>query len=241
MPTLPQILSQLQFITQEAALLGLFVTACVILVARDWRVLMLALLAQYVLVGLVLSRLVRPDIATLEVLIGAFICPILFLSARQISASALPTTLSINNRADTGRHLAYWRRAFELIGSFLKGQDRRREPAATGFIFRVFVALLMILVVTTLSKTFTLPGLSSSVNTAVYWLILAGLVTLALTENPMKVGHGLFTALTGFQLFYATVEKSLLMTGLWGAVNLLIALAIGYLIVVKGTGLEEEL
>ena len=72
------------------------------------------------------------------------------------------------------------------------------------------------------------------------WLILAGLVTLVLTEEPIKVGHGLFTALVGFELFYATVESSLLLTGLWGAINLLIALAIGYLAVVKGTGLEEE-
>ena len=66
----------------------------------------------------------------------------------------------------------------------------------------------MILVATTLSNTVTLPGLSFSVNTAVFWLILAGLTTLTLTEDPLKVGHGLFTALTGFELYYATVEKS---------------------------------
>jgi hypothetical protein len=78
------------------------------------------------------------------------------------------------------------------------------------------------------------------VNTAVFWLTLAGLVTLTLTEEPIKTGHGLFTALTGFELFYATVENSLLLTGLWGAMNLLIALAIGYLTVIRGTGPEEE-
>jgi hypothetical protein len=98
----------------------------------------------------------------------------------------------------------------------------------------------MILVAITLSSTFRLPGLSASVNTAVFWLILAGLVTLVLTEDPLKVGLGLFTTLTGFELFYTTVERSLLLTGLWGAVNLLIALVIGYLIVVIGTGPEEE-
>ena len=99
----------------------------------------------------------------------------------------------------------------------------------------------MILVATTLSNTFALPDLSTDVTTAVYWLVLAGLVTLTLTEDPMRVGHGLFTALTGFDLFYTTLEKSLLITGLWGAVNLLIALAIGYLTVAKGAGPEEEL
>lgn len=240
MPTLPEILDQLQFISQEAALLGLFVTASIILVGRDWRSLILALLVQYILVGLVLSRLVRPDIATLKVLIGAFICPILFLSARQVSVTGLAPNLAGQPSHFVNRAGSWRRHAYLIVASLLKGQDRRRGPAATGFMFRVFGALLMILVAINLSNAIALPGLPTSVNTAVFWLILAGLVTLALTEDPIKVGHGLFTALVGFELFYATVESSLLLTGLWGAINLLIALAIGYLAVVKGTGLEEE-
>jgi uncharacterized MnhB-related membrane protein len=242
MPTLPEILDQLQFISQEAALLGLFVTASIILVGRDWRSLILALLIQYILVGLVLSRLVRPDIATLKVLIGAFICPVLFLSARQVSVSGLATNLAMKPRLSSNRSRSgsWWRRSYPIVVSLIKGQDRRRRPAATGLMFRVFGALLMILVAINLSNAIALPGLPSAVNTAVYWLILAGLITLALTEDPIKVGHGLFTALVGFELFYATVENSLLLIGLWGATNLLIALAIGYLAVVRGTGPEEE-
>lgn len=239
MPTLPEILNQLQIISQETALLGLFLTACIVLIGRDWRVLILALLVQYVLVGVVLSRLTRPDIATLKVMIGAFICPILFLSARQVSARFRSITMTIH-QADGEVYGTGWRPMVASVTRLLVGQGRRRGPAATGLIFRVFAALLMILVAITLSSTFSLPGLSPSVNTAVFWLILAGLATLILTEDPMKVGLGLFTTLTGFELFYTTVERSLLLTGLWGAVNLLIALVIGYLIVVKGTGLEEE-
>ena len=56
----------------------------------------------------------------------------------------------------------------------------------------------------------------------------------------MKVGVGLLTGLTGFSLLYTTIENSLLLTGMWGSVNLLIALAIGYLTVVKGSSIEEE-
>ena len=99
----------------------------------------------------------------------------------------------------------------------------------------------MMLVVTTFSKTFPLPNLATSVTIAVYWLVAVGLTILILTEDPMKSGHGLLTALSGFGLFYATLESSLLLTGLWGTVNLLIALAIGYLTVVKGTILEEDI
>ncbi|MCL4297473.1 MAG: hypothetical protein KJ077_17170 [Anaerolineae bacterium] len=236
MPTLPEILARLQFLTQEWALLGLFITAGIILVARDWRTLILALLAQYILAGLILSRLVRPDIAALKVMIGAFICPILFLSARQVS-----TRLSLFSPfTEKGQGFSHWWQNFSLT-SLLLGRDRRRGPAATGFTFRVLAVVLMIIVTTTLSSTFALPNLSLNVTTSVYWLVLAGLVTLILTEDPMRVGHGLFTVLTGFDLYYTTLEKSLMMTGLWGAVNLLIALAIGYLIIAKGARPEEEL
>ena len=99
----------------------------------------------------------------------------------------------------------------------------------------------MILTTLTLSRSFPLPALTATVTTGVYWLVLAGLVVITLTEDPMKVGHGLLTLLSGFGLFYITLERSLLLIGLWGSVNLLIALAIGYLTVVKGAGAEEEI
>jgi len=240
MPTLPEILNQLKFIGFETSLLGLFITGGIILIARDWRFLILALLAQYILVGLMLSRLIRSDIALLGVLIGAFICPILFLSARQVAVNPLSIS-ALNEPQNRGRNrFSRWWQRFSFT-SLLRGVDRTRGLAPTGFTFRMFVGLLMILVTITISSSFPLPGLASSVTTAVYWLVLAGLVTLMLTEDPMKAGHGLFTALSGFGLFYATLESSFLLTGLWGSVNLLIALAVGYLTVVKGTRSEDTL
>jgi hypothetical protein len=239
MLTLQEVLDYVQFIRPEIILLGLFITASIILIARDWRFLILALLAQYILVGMILSRLVQPDLAVLGVLIGAFICPVLFLSARQVSVSPL----SVYHDLDRGQQRLRWLndlwRNFSIV-QLIKGGSPIRGPDPTGFIFRLFVGLLMILVALSLSRTFPLPELSPQVTTAIYWLIVAGLITLTLTEDPLKAGHGLFTVLTGFGIFYATVESSLLLTGLWGSVNLLIALAIGYLTVVKGAGPEEE-
>ena len=235
MPTLPEILRQLQFVRADAILLGLLITAGIILIARDWRLLLLALLAQYILIGMVLARLVRPDVAVLNVLIGAFICPILYLSARQVTVNPL----SVYDVTQLTNSRKWW--SLAAIKSFLIGTDRVRGLAATGTAFRVFVTLLIILVTLSVSKSFPLPGLRPNVTIGVYWLVLAGLVTLTLTENPLKAGHGLLTALMGFGLFYTTLESSLLLTGLWGTVNLLIALAIGYLTVVKGAASEEEI
>jgi hypothetical protein len=109
MPTLADILHQLQFVSYETALLGLFVTAGTILISRDWRLLILALLAQYILVGLMLSRMVRPDIAVLGVMIGAFICPVLFLSARQVSVSPAVVGVALIDQAHSGPLGRWWR------------------------------------------------------------------------------------------------------------------------------------
>jgi hypothetical protein len=232
MPTLPELITQLQSIAQESVVLGLFITASIILISRDWRTLIIALLVQYILAGLIMSRLVRPDIATLKVMIGAFICPILFLSARQVSIRA-----SFFTPPTQGDET--WWRSFSLR-SLLRGQKLRQQPPATAFFFRVVVTALVMMVALTLSNSLTLPGLSPTLTTAVYWLVLAGLVTLTLTEQPIRVGHGLFTIFIGFDLYYTTLERSLLMTGLWGTVNLLLALVIGYLTIIRSAGPEEE-
>jgi hypothetical protein len=229
MPSLPEIISYVQSITYETALLGLFFTAGLLLLARDWRVLIMTLLAQYILVGIILVRLVRPDIAVLKVLIGAFICPILFLSARQVSGRLADSPLTAMSS------VRRWR---DLRLAWL-GQDSTWQVSS--LVFRLFGALLVLLVAMTLGNTFPLPEPVGSITTAVYWLGLAGVLALVLTEEPLRAGVGLLTVFTGFDLFYASAEHSLLLTGLWGTVNLLIALAIGYLMVVKGTGgLEEE-
>ncbi len=231
MLTLPELLKQLQFIGYEPLLLGLFITASIILINQDWRFLILTLLAQYILIGFILSRLVRPDIAVLSILIGAFICPILFLSARQVSVSSLATVPVLDPEVS-----GYWQKFM----AFVRGSSPTPETSSTGAMFRVFVALFSLLVTLTVSNSFPLPGLPILVTTAVYWLVLVGLMTLSLTENPLKAGFGLFTVLSGFGLLYTFLEQSLLLTGLWGSVSLLIALAIGYLTVVRGTGPEER-
>jgi hypothetical protein len=135
----------------------------------------------------------------------------------------------------------YWRVISIKVLPALLGQDRHRGLPPTGYIFRFLAALLMMLVATTMSRTIPLSSLSFNIATAVYWLALAGLVILTLNEDPLKAGLGLFTVFTGFDLFYTTLEPSLLLTGLWGTANLLVALALSYLIIAKGATPGEEL
>ena len=61
-------------------------------------------------------------------------------------------------------------------------------------------------------------------------LIALGLLHLGLTSQPFRVVLGLLTVLSGFEILYAAVESSILITGLLAAVTLGSAMLGAYLI-----------
>ena len=84
----------------------------------------------------------------------------------------------------------------------------------------------------------------SQVNNAVDWfpdlqptqawgallLIGMGLMKLGFTDHPLQATLGILTALSGFEILYATIETSALIAGLLAGVTLGIALAGTYLL-----------
>ena len=219
MPSLNEVLNQLQFISRELAVLGLFVTGGTIVLVRDWRASLLALLGQYLLAGLILAGLVLPEIALIKVLIGALICPMLYLAARQAGWQAARNT---------------------LLASRKQAGNGRAEIFPAGGAFRLLAAALMTILAIALSRTYPLPVIPPDVGLSSYWLILVGLLILMMTEEPLKAGQGLLTAIIGFELLYTPLERSLTMVWLWAAVNLLLTLGIAYLAVVQGASSSEE-
>lgn len=212
MPTLPDVLAKLWFLTTAPAIVGLVVTASLIVVIRDWRFSLAALAVQYVLVGLLLTRLIQPQVAVLKVLIGALACVVLYLTARLVSASSEAPPLE---REDSDFPLKV-------------GGDRG-GAALPDFTFRFLAALFVGLAVYSLSKRYPLPEVPSDIGFACYWLVSQGLLVLILTEEPLKAGMGLLTLITGFELFFSVLERSLSVVGFLGIANFLIALAITYL------------
>jgi len=223
MPTLPHVLAKLSFLTTTPAIIGLLVTASLIVVIRDWRLSLAALLGQYVLVGLLLTRLIQPQVALTKVLIGDLVCVVLYLTARLVSQDEKGSALGQED-ADDSRSLLH---------------AIRKETSAADFAFRLLAALFVGWAVYSLSRRYPLPEVPSDIGFACYWLASLGLLALMLTEEPLKAGMGLLTLITGFELFYSALEHSLSMAGFLGIANFLIALAIAYL-AASGTELTTE-
>jgi hypothetical protein len=215
-PTLSEVIARLSFLTASPAVVGLVVTASLIIMVRDWRASLAALLAQYLLLGFLLTRLIPLEVATVKTLIGALICPILYLTARR------------------GR----WGRQ--------RDKDRPSplptgwEVFPVGLPFRLLAVVLMGLVASSLLKSHPLPEVPRDIGFACYWLALVGLLVMILTAEPLKAGLGLLTFMAGFELFYAALESSLSVVGLLGIVNLFMALAIAYLASAGQVELVEE-
>ena len=66
-------------------------------------------------------------------------------------------------------------------------------------------------------------------NLAIFALGGMGLVGLGLTTEPLKAGMALLTFMTGFELFYNSLEQSVAMLVFLAAANLVLALAVSYL------------
>jgi hypothetical protein len=102
-----------------------------------------------------------------------------------------------------------------------------------GAIFRLLAALILALAVTSLilqTETW-LSTISTPIRWGSFMLIGMGLLQLSLTSHPLKVIIGLLTALSGFEIIYAAIETSTLVTGLLAGITLALALVGAYLLI----------
>ncbi|MCX7683292.1 MAG: hypothetical protein N2508_15230 [Anaerolineae bacterium] len=214
MPTLPDLVARLSFLAAIPAVAGILITANILVVSREWRLNIFALIVQYFFVVMLMTRLIRLEVAAIKGLIGWMICMVFYLTERRGAdlARAVRTSVEVQPEAGSARSWQRWtmtaRTAFYLLAGLL-----------------VSVAAYMA------ALRFPLPRevIPPDISLACYLMVGLGLLVIGLSETPMQVGMGLLTFLAGFDLFYVAVEPSLVVVGLIGAVSFLIALAASFL------------
>jgi hypothetical protein len=201
-----------------AVLIALLITAGLLVVLTNWRLLILVLGAQYILIGLMLTRVVPIELAAVKALVGVMICPVLYITARRMHWGQVEEESDTEDdapRATPPQHRWWW-----IIGP--------------GLPVRLIVTVLALAMSISLASRNPLPitadqALSRDFTIGAFSVMLLGLINEALAENPLKVGLGLLSFLAGFELFYTAVEPTLTIVGLLGLTNLILALAISYL------------
>jgi len=132
--------------------------------------------------------------------------------------------------------VAGWMAVAILVIAMSSGPDHWRETGQlnrSAMVFKLMGAVILAFMTTSLVQNSE--SWLSSLTLPVRWgsILLAsmGLLQLSLTSHPLRVVMGLLTVLSGYEIIYASVETSVLVTGLLAGVNLGLALAGAYLLV----------
>jgi hypothetical protein len=214
------VLSALSGLPSTTVLIALIVASSLLVVLADWRVLNLILGIEYLLIGafLVVSQIegFPAELAIVKALVGIMIVPMLYISARRARWGKSPDEAEEEEIADVPPVRFGWLRSPGL--------------ALRGIIALLGVAVALSLALRNPIEITASQTSSRDITIATFVLIAQGMLNIALNENPLKVGLGLLTILAGFEAFYTIVEPTLLVVALLGLLNLVIALALSFLI-----------
>ena len=126
-----------------------------------------------------------------------------------------------------------------VLGIAQLNRDTRGEADLAlpqGRLFHFLTAFIFLAVTFTVSlRVTTWLGISFPIAWGSLALMGLGLLQLGVTSEPFRVVTGLLTIFGGFEILYATVESSILVTVLLATVNLGLALAGAYFL----TSVEE--
>lgn len=185
-------------------------TSTTILINRDWRVSLGALAVQYISVFWLVSRHLPFVMGSVKLIAGWMVVAALGM-----------TRLGLTN---------------------LENDEGESSFLPSGQWFHVILMLIVALVTAGATPRIeaAIPGLGVPVIAGGLLLIGAGVVHLGVTSDLLRVTLGLLTMLAGFEIIYAAVESSILVTGFLAITNLGLGIVGSYLLVAGSTPLESE-
>jgi hypothetical protein len=217
-------------------LLGIGLSAGIILLFRDWRHTLPALLANYLCQTLFLAQqqFLAPDLR----LIGENISTIILV--KLITGLAVTSILAITALTFSREY------GLEDLDEFGLSELRRAARAAQrqnvsqpfhlgDYVLPFWSMVLALLASLTLPRIYPI-ATSPEIDFAWYWLGLTGLFTLATASDSLKIGLGLLLCTSSMDLLYTAVVSAPSASGvgvaalaLLSLVTILLALVVAYL------------
>lgn len=204
--SLGDLFRQLSLLIGTPAVILAGAAAVLIVVPRDWRLVLFGYAVVTVMLSLLLSQVVPTEWALQQAIAGGMVAIMLFLSARQLRSPAqvgLPRA-------------AAWPRMASLTP------------------FRALAVGLAAVTFAAVRESVNVPLISPLFRDAVLWLGLISLVGLALHEEPLHAGLSLLTFLGAAELVIFTLIQRQMLVGILQGGQVLLGLAIAYLVVAHG-------
>lgn len=209
------------FIAGVPSLVGLILAAAIIFLTSDWRLSLTALLVQYVLAGLTLTRSIQAEIAIIKILTGVLAVAVLYLSATSTQV-ANNSQKSTDGQQFLGLQLGW---GAGPLGLPLRILTLIMVALAAIRFFEEYQALLPVL-------DSGAPMVPPDIAFISMWLAATGIIGLVVSGEPLRVAPAVLTILTAFDLVYVALEPDLAIIGFVAALTLMAALAFSYLITI---------
>ena len=205
-----QIFAQLAVFPAAPLLVVLILTIIPTMLVRNWRITLPALMIQYVLLGLLLAR-VLPNVAVaVKPVVGIVAGLILSIAAQRAD-------IDQSRRGHTG----------STAQSRISRADWSRLPSQ--LLMRLVVMLLTVTAAFGATNRFPLPGNARELAFGAYMLVFCGIIVAATASEGLNIGIGILMMISGFELGYIPLERSISVSILLGLMTLIVALAIAYL------------
>lgn len=214
-PDLETLFRQADSLAGAPILLAITASVVVAVAARDWRLVLFALMVAYLGLAVLTASLLPPQWALLRVVVGGLAAVIWYLSAQQAGWG--------------GRFLP-----------FRHSQGVQARPLSSTTLFRTLAALSLAALILILRPRLPLPVLPPDLRFVVIWLGAFGLLGLALGEEALQNGVALLFLLAGTQLMLAALQPDPWLIWLLSSVEILVALATGYLMIARGPLWSQE-
>lgn len=210
LPTPPEVLAQVSSTLGVPVTLVIGVCAIVLVAARDWRLVLATLMALYIGLALLTASYLPPEWALLRVVVGGLIAIMWYLSAQ---------------RAGWG-------------GRFLPFQQQggvQARPLASTTLFRTLLAVVLAAALLIARPRLPIPTVDPDIRLVFTWLAAFGLLGLALGEEAMQSGVALLMWIAATQLLLSSLNRDPWLIWFLSSSEILIGLAIAYLIVARGS------
>lgn len=188
--------------------LGLLLAVALVVIVSDWRLSLLALATQYILVAILLSTLIPLQIAVVRMIAGGLVALMFYITARRTHPARRRRAAQSNPTE-----------AFEIA----------RGVFWTNLPFRLIGLALVASSVIGASEQFVLLNAPLLFWVTGLWLAGGGLLTIALTRDALRLGMGLLFFTSGFGIIYLSIDNSLIIYALLVIADLVIALAISHI------------
>jgi hypothetical protein len=206
-----RILGFLTSLTPIQVALGLALVSALLLIVEERRLSLFPLLIQYILVGLLVGPQLYRPLVLIRVGLGFAICIILLMTGNHAQSQLR----SVAPASGDERHI--WRTP-------LAPDHPMARFTGMGPTFRLVVMILGSFMAYGAWRAYPIDLVPAEINLTGYWLISIGLLLTLTSVDPLRMGFGLLTFLNGFEALYLFLEQSLIVIGLLGVVDLVIAL-----------------